>query len=465
MRFIRKRETAKGCTYQIIVKVQAFNGEMIERSKRWTPPYDYTEKQLELALERVAIEYEQKIIEKEAGRTKPYATKDTYFNVFFDLWLEKRKLEISESYYASMINARNIIFPLTGKYRLCEFTPSVLQDLYGQIDAMEKDVFVVRLKSKEKLYTLIKSKHRYVRGFCDNYGFPYTTLKEVANQHNISMETAERLSECLQVSVDELFDIEHTVEPYKSNYRETIKKAIRLPLSEAVKLRIIEKNYADHLYITYKHSDVNKVHSMTFEEASKLLETLNTMHVVKRAAITTLLLTGIRKGELCGLNWGDIDFTNNIMSINRSYTLVAKIGPVLGDVKTPSANRSFEIPVLLVNILNEYKQWYEEKVEMLVNMQEQSLFVQKNGCRIHPTTIRNWFDEALEKACIKHYSVHSLRHTHITLLLAAGTPVRTVSSRVGHRKSSTTTNIYADFLGSSDIVAAQAIDTYFADVE
>ena len=68
-------------------------------------------------------------------------------------------------------------------------------------------------------------------------------------------------------------------------------------------------------------------------------------------------------------------------------------------------------------------------------------------------------------AGIKHYCVHSLRHTNVTLLLDANVPVVTVSQRVGHAKSSTTLNIYADHLVESDREASNKLGDFFESVE
>lgn len=70
---------------------------------------------------------------------------------------------------------------------------------------------------------------------------------------------------------------------------------------------------------------------------------------------------------------------------------------------------------------------------------------------------------SIEETDLKHYSVHSLRHTNITLLMIAGVPVVTVSNRVGHSKSMTTLNVYADYLGSSDLEASSKINQYFSE--
>ena len=71
---------------------------------------------------------------------------------------------------------------------------------------------------------------------------------------------------------------------------------------------------------------------------------------------------------------------------------------------------------------------------------ENNVLVAQNGKRLHPTTVRNWLDEALLLAGLPHCSVHSLRHTNISILIAAGVSPVAVASRVGHSKTSTTVN-------------------------
>lgn len=93
----------------------------------------------------------------------------------------------------------------------------------------------------------------------------------------------------------------------------------------------------------------------------------------------------------------------------------------------------------------------------------EALFIGTTGKRIYPTSMRNYFDEVLKLAGVKHYPVHSLRHTNVTLLIAAGVPPVTVASRVGHRKISTTLNIYAESLVPSDKEASDKINYYFSE--
>ncbi len=70
-------------------------------------------------------------------------------------------------------------------------------------------------------------------------------------------------------------------------------------------------------------------------------------------------------------------------------------------------------------------------------------------------------DKVLKAAGLPHRSVHSLRHTNITMQIAAGVPLVTVAGRAGHARTSTTTDIYSHFLKSSDKAAARMLESVF----
>ena len=166
---------------------------------------------------------------------------------------------------------------------------------------------------------------------------------------------------------------------------------------------------------------------------------------------------------MCGLDWSDIDFENKTVYIRRQYEAVSKKGLMLKVPKTESSIRQFEIPDMLIDIIKEYRDWYDQKRKEMGELWqgEDNLLVARNGKRLHPTTIRNWLDEVLELAGLPHCSVHSLRHTNISILIASGVSPVTVAGRVGHAKVSTTMDIYADFLGSSDREASDKLNNYF----
>ena len=86
------------------------------------------------------------------------------------------------------------------------------------------------------------------------------------------------------------------------------------------------------------------------------------------------------------------------------------------------------------------------------------LFTQWNGLPIYPDTITEWFPKFLERSGLPRVTLHSLRHSNATLMIAEGVDIRTVSNRLGHAQTSTTLNIYSHALKSRDQDAAEKLD-------
>lgn len=457
---IRERTNKQGeSSYQISVKIIGYNGVAVQKAMTWKPTRKLTEKQLQLALKRVATDFEKQVECEFAGREKPIATADTFFNDFAEYWLTTIEKTNAASYYASARNNLDKIKDITAQYRLKDFAPVVIESVYKKIDELRKVEYTVT--PKEKLSDMIAGIKR-IKKFCQVHDIAYGTLRD-ARKNNVCIETATKITKALDVEIDEIFVVERRVVQYKSSYIEGMKKVVRCTLALAANLGIIERNYAHRFYVTTKHPDADKVQSMTMDEAQRFMQALAQLDVRKRLALTFTLMTGVRKGELCGLDWSDFDFEKKHVKIVRQYEAVSKKGLILKEPKTKASIREFELSDMLIELLNEYREWYDEKrAEVGEAWQgEDNLFIARNGKRLHPTTIRNWLDEALELAALPHFTVHSLRHTNITVLIASGVSPVAVSGRVGHSKTSTTLNIYAHFLGSSDKEASEIIDNYF----
>lgn len=176
-----------------------------------------------------------------------------------------------------------------------------------------------------------------------------------------------------------------------------------------------------------------------------------------------LLLTGMRRGELCGLEWSNIDFKEATITIERSVTTVAGIGVVDKEPKTESSKRMIAISDKLLSVLTEYKAWYDQyRFDMGDRWKETDrLFIAECGAQIYPGTVYTWVHKVCDAAGLPHRTVHSLRHTNITMQIAAGVPLVTVAGRAGHARTSTTTDIYSHFLKSSDKTAAEKLEQLF----
>ena len=179
------------------------------------------------------------------------------------------------------------------------------------------------------------------------------------------------------------------------------------------------------------------------------------------------LLTGFRRGEVAGLEWKDINFDKKEITVARSITTVKGFGMVLKEPKTETSKRTITVPDTLIKVLREYYDWQTNRREELGDYMKENdyLFTQENGERLYPSTFTGWMNKMLRSANIDHYSLRSLCHTNITMQIAAGVPLVTVSARAGHARTSTTSDVYAYALRSSDRAAADTIDRIFGNKE
>lgn len=183
------------------------------------------------------------------------------------------------------------------------------------------------------------------------------------------------------------------------------------------------------------------------EQCKVLLSNLNelsTKNIKYKVAITLTVFAGVRLGELMGLEWSDIDFTNGIVSINKSSQYLADKGVFTKTPKTKSSIRNVAIPDFVVSLLEEYKSWYEEQKALYGELWIDSdrLFVQSDGKPMHPSTISKWFIKFVKEIGLPVINFHGLKHTNATLLISQNIDVAVVAARLGHAQITTTFNFY-----------------------
>lgn len=93
----------------------------------------------------------------------------------------------------------------------------------------------------------------------------------------------------------------------------------------------------------------------------------------------------------------------------------------------------------------------------------EKLFTSERGELIHPATVETWMKIVLRDSGMSHFTLHSLRHTNITLQIAAGIPLVTVSARAGHSRTSTTGDIYSHVIQSAIALRRRSYRTFFSE--
>ena len=229
-------------------------------------------------------------------------------------------------------------------------------------------------------------------------------------------------------------------------------------LATAVKWDYLEKNpaeRADPPKVPYK-----EMRYLDEEETREMLILLESEPIQYRTMITLLVYTGIRRGELCGLEWRDIDFDSNVIHISRSSQYIGDKQIITKEPKTRSGFRHFIMSDSICELLKEYQAWQnQQKIKAGKDWEETDrLFTQWNGLPIYPDTVTDWFAKFIKRSGLPYVTLHSLRHTNATLMIAEGIDVCAVSKRLGHASTSTTLNVYAHALKSKDKAAAEALE-------
>ncbi len=204
---------------------------------------------------------------------------------------------------------------------------------------------------------------------------------------------------------------------------------------------------------SYDESKEDNQYSL--EDARQLLRLINAEAPLKYKCFFYLAFSsGMRRSEMIGLEWRDIDFETGVIYIRRVGNYTSATGKYTDTTKTKSSRRCVIVPQYMIEMLTEYKQ---------VN-QFDRVFVQQNGDSMHSNTPYNWLERFCKSHNVPFHGIHKFRHLYASILINAGLDVATVSRCLGHSQISTTLNIYAHAFNEAYIRGATAISSALENV-
>ncbi len=172
------------------------------------------------------------------------------------------------------------------------------------------------------------------------------------------------------------------------------------------------------------------------------------------------LTTSMRKGEILGLMWTDVDWKKGTLRIERQLQQASSSGAVLAPTKTKSSRCQIKLGKGLLAMLESHRQKQEAQKALAGERWKEHgmIFTTGIGTYIDQTKVSREFKSILRSAGLPDIRFHDLRHTSLSFLLDRGTPVNTVQKRAGHSKASVTTDIYGHSMNHSDEEAADDIE-------
>ncbi|MDE7293855.1 MAG: site-specific integrase, partial [Oscillospiraceae bacterium] len=214
--------------------------------------------------------------------------------------------------------------------------------------------------------------------------------------------------------------------------------------SYAVRMEVVSDNPCRN--VTVPKGEAKEKNIYTVEELAQIFELLDSEDVPAKywVFIKLAVYSGFRRGELLGLEWKDIDWENNLISVRRTSNYTVEKGNYTDTTKTKKSKRTLRFPDHVMNMLRKFKTEQENEREKLGDkwIDTDRLFTKWDGSPMGNCTPYSWFMKFCKRNNIRFCDLHSLRHLHASLLINAGVDVATVSADLGHSTPATTLGKY-----------------------
>ena len=238
------------------------------------------------------------------------------------------------------------------------------------------------------------------------------------------------------------------------------KSMISSILDYAVKMQMIGDNPCRNVIIPNIRTPEKDIY--TIEEAQKLLELFDkeSDHNFKYVCFFIMAMySGLRLGELMGLEWKDIDFSTNVVKVVRTCLYSKEKGHYTDTPKTPKSRRCLKLPQEVINVLKKWQGLQDEQRKKVGSKwcETDRVFTKWNGLTLDRSAPGRYFKKFCERTGMRYVSNHSWRHFNATLLINSGIDIKTVQSCLGHSVATTTINLYTHTIQEAQARAMEAV--------
>ena len=420
----------RGNAYSIRVCVgRDVYGKQIWKTTTFTPPTGLTPKKRQKAVEVFAVEFEQK-----CRNGKLLDGEKITLKGFIERWRSERaEQELQPGTLDKYNDAINhFILPALGHLKLTEIKPHSINK------------FLVDL-------TKDGCRHDGKPG-----GYSKGTIHKISNV----------LSSILRTATEWEVIERNPCDPVRVKAEDTADKIkFFTPQQTAVFLDYIEHPFTIQTRGHSRVDDTGKPYTVGDYTSTKELPTQI------KVLFTLAIFSGLRKGEILALKWEDVDFENNTVAVTKAAAMVK--GEQI--VKVPKTRNSYRVVSIPHSVTEKLRKLQLEQTRYRLSVGdywqgEGWVFTQDNGRMMNYSTpykslqdiLTHYNADKAEADKLPMIPFHGLRHTTATLQIAAGTDVRTVSSIMGHRETSTTMNIYAHNLKTAEQEAVNRVEEMIA---
>ncbi len=230
-------------------------------------------------------------------------------------------------------------------------------------------------------------------------------------------------------------------------------RLLNVALKRARALNLIPRNPVED--VSRPTVPDREIQTIDDRQVAKLLATIQGTRLYEPVFLA--LTTGLRRGEILGLRWSDLDLSRGMVTVQQSLEQT-KGGLRFKPPKTRKGRRSVTLPVIAMEALREHRRRQAEERMALGLGKPETVFTDMDGGLWPPDKLSRQFGNLVRKAGIGQITFHGLRHTHITNLLREGVHPKIASERAGHSSVATTLDLYSHATENLQREAAEKVD-------
>lgn len=345
------------------------------------------------------------------------------------------------------------IMPRLGREKLKNITPPMLDSLFAELQKSGNMERQFKLKERALFDGMTR------QALADKAGVERSTVYSILRGDTATQKTAEKIAAALGLKLEKVFDDVTKNRGLSGASTNKLKLNLSAIFTAAVKKEIMRRNPCK--LVTPPKVDTPPAAYMDETQCRQFLDLLHNQPDFQFEVIMNLFIaSGIRAGELSALYWEDIDFDTGLLYIR--HTLVRAGGEYIRqEPKTRDSERRIALPAYILDLLKRHRaKQAERRLKMGAMWKNPDLvFTNKSGGFYLGTNMNNKLKAIIKGTDLpQDLHLHSMRHTHASLLINSDVAARVIADRLGHSTTKTTLDTYSHVFAESEAKAMQAID-------
>lgn len=414
-----------------------------------------TEAKFKKYIEKIAIEYEEKVKADLKNGSIEFRNRVLTFSELINEWKQSVLTTQSIGYYRRICDVEE-------RFQKYLIDNNLANKPLSEITVRDVQLFLNGYMQKR---TETTDKAKLLRPLPDYVNFRELERQNIINRVSsynmnncsakIKLEKARAICEYYKLRFDDYFQQDEIEKTYALETIKGYRRVLRALFNEAVRYEWIQKNPVCSTKIVAGSNNssltpIGEKEVYSFKECQGVMKALDELPqdmIYRRVPVKFMLLTGVRTCELHGLKWSKFDFERKIVRIDRNRLYAPEFGTYEKGTKSSTSEREIPLADSLILELKEYMNWFRLADPDFDSKLDEYYFA-VNLYREPESTgsLGHWLKKFQERNGLKKVTCHGLRHTYCSVMLAKNVPVNTVSKYMGHSDATITLKVYAHFI-------------------